>query len=163
MATIMTETHHGKTRRCDASCHNAKGQQCTCICGGRYHGAAKDGTLEDKIRDRQEELVGPIFEKAGQQLDGRDRAKIRLRGILRTGQVWLNGEPLPLEPSLRLRNHSPTGFSWGYLGSGPSQLALAVMLAIYGPERAQECYMRFKEEFIAKLPQADFDLELDLS
>lgn len=35
---------------------------------------------------------------------------------------------LPLHPSLRLRNHSPTGFEWGYLGSGPSQLALALVL-----------------------------------
>ena len=32
-------------------------------------------------------------------------------------------EPLPLR--LDLFNHSPTGFSWGYGGSGPAQLALA--------------------------------------
>lgn len=32
---------------------------------------------------------------------------------------------LPLR--LELRNHSPTGFAWGYNGSGPAQLALAMM------------------------------------
>jgi hypothetical protein len=89
--------------------------------------------------------------------------KIRLRGQLNTGKVWLNGELLPLEPSLRLRNHSPTGFSWGYTGSGPSQLALAVMLAVYGEERALKCCWKFKEEVIARLPQADFDVEIDMS
>ncbi len=88
--------------------------------------------------------------------------KIRLKGVLQTGQVWLNGKPLPLKPSLKLRNHSPTGFSWGYLGSGPSQLALAVMLALYRAERALDCYMRFKEEVIGRLPQTDFDVEIDL-
>ena len=39
--------------------------------------------------------------------------------------VVLNGEPLPLR--LEVRNHSPTGFEWGYAGSGPSQLALAML------------------------------------
>src|SRR5262245_22144387 len=34
--------------------------------------------------------------------------------------------PLPL--CLELRNHSPTGFEWGYGGSGPAQLALALLV-----------------------------------
>lgn len=32
-----------------------------------------------------------------------------------------------LDPRLDLRNHSPTGFAWGYGGSGPAQLALAIL------------------------------------
>lgn len=35
------------------------------------------------------------------------------------------GVELPLR--LDLVNHSPTGFSWGYGGSGPAQLALAIL------------------------------------
>ena len=27
-----------KERRCDASCHEAREEKCTCICGGRNHG-----------------------------------------------------------------------------------------------------------------------------
>ncbi|MEW6657400.1 MAG: DUF6166 domain-containing protein [Thermodesulfobacteriota bacterium] len=88
--------------------------------------------------------------------------KIRLKGNLETGQVWLNGKPLPLAPSLKIRNHSPTGFSWGYLGSGPSQLALAILLDLYGPEYALDCYMQFKEDVISRLPQEDFETEIDL-
>jgi len=38
--TIITQANgDGTTRRCDATCHNAKHARCTCICGGRYHGA----------------------------------------------------------------------------------------------------------------------------
>ena len=32
-----------------------------------------------------------------------------------------------LDPRLDLRNHSPTGFEWGYAGSGSAQLALALL------------------------------------
>lgn len=33
--------------------------------------------------------------------------------------------PLPL--CTEIANHSPTGFEWGYSGSGPAQLALAIL------------------------------------
>lgn len=41
MATIMTQGNSEGTRRCDGTCHNAKTPKCSCICGGRYHGAGK--------------------------------------------------------------------------------------------------------------------------
>jgi hypothetical protein len=44
-------------------------------------------------------------------------------------------EPLPLR--LDLWNHSPTGFNWGYTGSGPSQLALAILADYLGVEGEQ--------------------------
>lgn len=53
---------------------------------------------------------------------------LRLKSKLATGQVWANGKPLSLERSLKVFNHSPSGFSWGYGGSGPAQLALAILL-----------------------------------
>ena len=67
-------------------------------------------------------------------------------------QCTIDGEELELEPSLKVRNHSPDGFSWGYGGSGPSQLALAIMLIELGgdEERALELYRDFKNEVIAK-------------
>ena len=42
--------------------------------------------------------------------------------------VYLNGKRLDHRPSLKIVNHSPDGFSWGYMGSGPAQLALAILL-----------------------------------
>jgi len=52
---------------------------------------------------------------------------------------------------LDLRNHSPTGLSWGYFGSGPSQCALAILCDAVGVERAQPLYMDFKFERIGQL------------
>lgn len=53
---------------------------------------------------------------------------------------------------LNLRNHSPDGFSWGYHGSGPAQLALAILADALGDDaRALELYQSFKAKVIARL------------
>ncbi len=56
------------------------------------------------------------------------------------------------QPSQRVWNHSPDGFSWGYGGSGPAQLALAILLDAYGEQFAKKHYQDFKWEFVAKWP-----------
>jgi len=63
--------------------------------------------------------------------------------------------------SLRVINHSPTGFCWGYNGSGPAQLALAILLEHFGGDqvRAKSLYQDFKSNVIANLPM-DSDFEL---
>lgn len=51
--------------------------------------------------------------------------------------------PLPL--GLEHVNHSPSGFSWGYLGSGPAQLAFAILLEHTGdPQLAIKLHQEFK-------------------
>ena len=58
-----------------------------------------------------------------------------------------------LNPRFDLWNHSPTGFEWGYGGSGPAQLALAILADHFGnDEQALNCYQRFKWAVIAELP-----------
>ena len=48
-----------------------------------------------------------------------------------------------------LVNHSPTGFGWGYNGSGPAQTALALLADVSGDdELALKHYMRFKDQII---------------
>ncbi len=49
-----------------------------------------------------------------------------------------NFETLMLEKSLKVRNHSPTGFEWGYGGSGPHQLALALLMDATGDNDVAE-------------------------
>lgn len=56
-----------------------------------------------------------------------------------------------LNPRLDLFNHSPTGFEFGYGGSGPAQLALALLAdALKDDERAVRLHQRFKFEFVAQ-------------
>ena len=64
--------------------------------------------------------------------------------------VTRNGVPLSPEPSQQVRNHSPDGFSWGYHGSGPAQLALALLLDRgVDPRRASRLHQDFKRAFVA--------------
>src|SRR6266478_4772606 len=51
----------------------------------------------------------------------------------------------PLKPRLDLWNHSPSGYEWGYGGSGPAQLALAILAEHCGDdEQAFNFHHRFK-------------------
>ena len=51
-------------------------------------------------------------------------------------------------------NHSPTGFGWGYGGSGPAQLAYAILRDFLGDKKqAMAVYQHFKFEVVAKLEQ----------
>ena len=79
-----------------------------------------------------------------------------LRGNADTREVWLDDEWLDPAPSQVIRNHSPDGFNWGYGGSGPAQLALAVTLEVTGKP---DGYQQFKWDLIAGLPQGeDFEV-----
>jgi Family of unknown function (DUF6166) len=70
--------------------------------------------------------------------------------------VLVNGRPLPLTPSLKLMAHSPSGFSWGYHGSGPSQLALAILYDYYGDsKKSLRLYQHFKEATVALWPSEE--------
>lgn len=63
-----------------------------------------------------------------------------------------DGEPTELSPgpSQNLYNHSPDGFQWGYGGSGPAQLALALLInATTDPDMALAFYQRFKWDKVA--------------
>jgi hypothetical protein len=64
-----------------------------------------------------------------------------------------------LKPRLDLFNHSPTGFEWGYPGSGPAQLALAILADhLANDEQALNLHQRFKWAVIAELPSKRWTL-----
>lgn len=74
------------------------------------------------------------------------------RGVARTRVVTFDGDPL--DPCFDIYNHSPNGFAWGYGGSGPSQLALAlVMHRLQHRDLALRLYPSFKYAVVENLPQ----------
>jgi hypothetical protein len=61
--------------------------------------------------------------------------------------------PRGLDPRFDLRTHSPTGFEWGYGGSGPAQHALALAADVLGDdEAALGVYQRLKFRVVGRLP-----------
>ncbi len=64
-----------------------------------------------------------------------------------------------LDPRLDLRNHSPTGLEWGYSGSGPAQLALAILANFLNDdELANSLHQKFKFQVISGLPKANWEI-----
>ena len=71
--------------------------------------------------------------------------------------VMMNGRPL--NPRLDLWNHSPTGFEWGYGGSGPAQLALALLADHFADDaQALHLHQEFKFRVVAHLPHRGWTL-----
>jgi hypothetical protein len=64
--------------------------------------------------------------------------------------VTVNGATL--NPRLDLWSHSPTGFEWGYGGSGPAQLALALLAdCLDNDDEAIRLHQEFKWKVVANL------------
>lgn len=82
-----------------------------------------------------------------------------IKGDYATRKVFINSSELLPHESQRIYNHSPDGFFWGYCGSGPAQLALALLLEFCYRQDAENLYQQFKSDVIAALPQSDFELD----
>lgn len=64
-------------------------------------------------------------------------------------QVTVNGRPLE-----HVVLHSPTGFSWGYGGSGPADLALSILADYTGDlVLAQQLHQQLKWDVVSRWPQ----------
>lgn len=88
-------------------------------------------------------------------------------GVIEAGDDWQvyvtdpGGERRELQPRYDLANHSPDGFSWGYVGSGPSQLAIAMLAHHFWHEcdahddsaKATRLAGQFMTECVAVLPK----------
>lgn len=70
--------------------------------------------------------------------------------------VMVDGDPLDWRTDLV--NHSPNGFEWGYCGSGPAQLALAIVAHATDDETAWKHYQDFKRLVVSRLPRAGWIL-----
>ena len=63
--------------------------------------------------------------------------------------VRVNGQPL--DARLDLRNFHASGYEWGYEGSGPSQLALAILADHADAQTALGNYRKFVQIFVADI------------
>lgn len=57
-----------------------------------------------------------------------------------------------------LLSASPSGFEYGYGGSGPAQLAIAMLAHAFDDEFAKRHYQQFKREVVAELPESGWKL-----
>ena len=86
---------------------------------------------------------------------------MEIKGYYQDRTVFIDGKELSPAPSQKLKNHSPDGFAWGYGGSGPAQLALAILLEITKDKQfTLKNYQDFKWDIVCDLPmEEDFVLD----
>ena len=72
--------------------------------------------------------------------------------------VTVDGEPL--DPRHDLRNLS-LGFEWGYVGSGPYQLALALLAHHRGAAEALRSHKDFAEAVVSELGEDEWILSAE--
>jgi hypothetical protein len=73
-----------------------------------------------------------------------------------------NGGPVVEGVKHVWKYHSPTGFAWGYGGSGPADLALNILLMVTGNrDVAFRYHQDFKWEFIAPLPEEGGEINVE--
>jgi len=74
--------------------------------------------------------------------------------------MYVDGKPLPTRNDLR--NHSPDGLEWGYMGSGPAQCALAILAHHLGDDaRAVELHQLYHHEVVARAPRQQWTTSSD--
>lgn len=64
--------------------------------------------------------------------------------------------------SRRELRHSPDGFQFGYSGSGPTELARAILVYLYPEDdrvRHPRCYRSFRDTFLSRIKVDSFSLE----
>ena len=61
----------------------------------------------------------------------------------------------------RVIRHSPTGFSWGYGGSGPAEFALNILSCYIGETEANNYYQAFKRDFISPIKETNGVIKCD--
>lgn len=110
----------------------------------------------------QEAIYPAAVSKAEKKLIDALPPTITIRGEWEGGLVYVNGALLNHAATLKHRNHSPSGFSWGFLGSGPAQLSLAILLRFMPTREALTYYQAFKENVVAGWPQRDVYLDVPL-
>lgn len=97
----------------------------------------------------------------------------RIDGSTVVRRTDAGGTPRSLNPRFDLARHSPTGFEWGYHGSGPAQLALALLCDATGDvQLACRNYQEFKRQVVGSFGDnwlleagyiADFAKSLDVA
>ena len=101
-------------------------------------------------------------EYSGKREDGKAIVLVTVKEPMAlAGRQHMRTRELKPDKSLKVRNHSPSGFEWGYGGSGPAQLALAILLDLYpdrGDEWAEAQHQQFKFKVIGGLDKDSWTL-----
>ncbi len=123
------------------------GQVCAEVAGYRFANVTQ--LRRDFEQGRFAAAFPPLKTYTGYRLPGEEGAAER--GLVTVHQ---EGRPArPLDPRFDLRRHAD-GLNWGFGGSGPAQLALALAADVTGDdELARQVHQKLKFRLVGRLPR----------
>lgn len=131
---------------------HATGQHCPAVADYRFANVTR--LARDFAEGRFAEAFPPLKTYTGYRLPGD-------QGTAAQALVTVHQEsqpPHPLDPRFDLRRHSDD-LNWGYSGSGPAQLALALAADVLGDgHAAHEVHQKLKTKLVADLPKDGWSL-----
>ena len=118
---------------------------------GMSHEYSKRDAIESVLKDTEIRVAPDRNYRGERRPDGTCEVWCEEANVTGVGDAAVSrSSRRDLPVCLEIRNHSPTGFDWGYGGSGPAQLALALLVDALGDvELAQSHYQDFKFEVVA--------------
>lgn len=140
----LYECTPGHAERCRVA--RTPSDTCTCDCNGYNHGESN--------RDINPDGVLPLTDR--EILSAALVGEFRPEGSVRTSPIICQrvGNMAVVNIPQILVVHSPTGFEWGYAGSGPAELALNILnIFLFEPD-AWLLHQEFKMEFILTMDEA---------
>jgi len=111
--------------------------------------------METTVKNQKKKLYIGTMEMDVDKLEIVPMVRVALMNPNDDQMVRLVDTVTVLDPRTDLVNHSPTGFQWGYAGSGPSQLALAILADLYTDGIAIAFHQSFKEKVMGSLMKTD--------
>lgn len=158
-------SEHTCTPGHEERCATATSATCRCACGGHNHGnpAAVRGPREELPMLTDTRIFEPEWvESPGGGWKAKDYRDF-IDGAEHVAPInCVRHEAGALvDIPQRWVVHSPTGFEWGYGGSGPADLALNVLGLFVPPPEAWRLHQRFKWAVIARIPREGGVIEPD--
>jgi hypothetical protein len=111
-----------------------------------YELIAKD--LEDKMKAGRTTTPGKRYVGCQKKPGGGPRG------------IYVEAPGQKVWPLHHHERHSPDGFNWGYLGSGPAEAARCILIDAVGQPQADRLYQTFKEKVVSQWPSMGVDSPL---
>jgi hypothetical protein len=98
-------------------------------------------------------------DSTGSSKDHHQKTQKHYKGKRSYGECFVTVNNCALDPRFDLRFHSPDGFEWGYSGSGPAQLALALLADwLRDDSKALRLHQEFKRRTVAGFSKEGWSL-----
>ena len=108
----------------------------------------------------QNNCTAAVLEIAREARRGRPAARTMIAGDRARGAVTVGGHELKLPAEFAAKGRK-VRFAWGYSGTGPKALALAILASAAGNTAAREHHESFMRERVARLPGREWTMPLD--